>query len=100
MALSRMLLPAGLAVVAGAIVWWWTTFGDVVAYGYLSWPQAGRCLVNDSDICALAKMLCLGSHPRSLVAYWTSAFWLGLGIVSISLLVPQMHSEARKAERT
>jgi hypothetical protein len=45
-------------------------------------------------------MLCLGSHPRSLVAYWTSAFWLGLGIVSISLLVPQMHNEARKAERT
>ena len=73
---------------------------DVVAYGYLSWPQAERCLVNDSDICALAKMLCLGSHPRSLVAYWTSAFWLGLpGIVSISLCSSR-RCEARKAERT
>jgi hypothetical protein len=29
------------------------------------------------------------------VAYWTSTFWLGLGIVSVSLLTPQMHGEAR-----
>jgi hypothetical protein len=95
MALLKMLLPAGAAVLVGAIVWWWTTFGDVVAYGYLSWTEAGRCLVHDSDICALAKMLCLGSHPRVLVTYWTSTFWLGLGIVSISLLTPQIHREAR-----
>ena len=95
MALSKMLLPGGAAVLVGAIGWWWTTFGDVVAYGYLSWTEAGRCLVHDSDICTLAQMLCLGSHPRSLVAYWTSAFWLGLAIVSISLLTPQMRGEAR-----
>ena len=95
MALSKLLLAAGATVLVAAIGWWWTTFGDVVAYGYLSWTEAGRCLVHDSDICTLAKMLCLGNHPRSLVAYWTSAFWLGLGIVSISLLTPQMHSEAR-----
>jgi hypothetical protein len=95
MTLSKLLLGAGAAVLVAAIGWWWTTFGDVVAYGYLSWTEAGRCLVHDSDICALAKMLWLGSHPRVLVTYWTSAFWLGLGIVSISLLTPQMHSEAR-----
>jgi hypothetical protein len=45
--------------------------------------------VQDSDICALAKVLCLGSHPRALTAYWTSAFWLGLGVLSLSLLTPQ-----------
>ena len=95
MALSRLLLAAGASVLVAAMGWWWTTFEDVVAYGYLSWTEAGRCLVNDSDICALAKMLCFGSHPRSLVAYWTSAFWLGLGIVSVSLLTPQTQSEAR-----
>jgi hypothetical protein len=95
MALSRLLLAAGASVLVAAMGWWWTTFGDVVAYSYLSWTEAGRCLVHDSDICVLAKMLCLGSHPRFLVAYWTSAFWLGLGIVSISLLTPQTQSEAR-----
>ena len=47
MALSKMLLPGGAAVLVGAIGWWWTTFGDVVAYGYLSWTEAGRCLVHD-----------------------------------------------------
>jgi hypothetical protein len=94
MAISKMLLAAGTAVLVAAIGWWWTTFGDVIAFGYLSWSQAGRCLAHESDICTLAKMLCLGSHPRSLVAYWTSAFWLGLGIVSISLVIAQTHSEA------
>ena len=95
MALSKLLLALGAAVLVAAIGWWWMTFGDVVTYGYLSWTEAGRCLVRDSDICTLAQMLCLGSHPRSLVAYWTSAFWLGLSIVSVSLLTPQMHTEAR-----
>jgi hypothetical protein len=94
-ALSKLVFAAGAAVLLGAIGWWWMTFGDVVTYGYLSWTEAGRCLIHDSDICALAKMLCLGSHPRSLVTYWTSAFWLGLGIVSVSLLTLQMRSEAR-----
>jgi hypothetical protein len=94
-ALPTLLLAAGAAVLVTAVAWWWTTFGDIVGYGYLSWTEAGRCLVHDSDICALAKTLCLGSHPRSLVAYWTSAFWLGLGVVSIGLLAPQMHREVR-----
>jgi hypothetical protein len=74
-------------------------FGDVIACDYLSWPQAERCLVNDSDICALAKMLCLGSHPRALVAYSTSAFWLGLGIISIGLLAAQMRIEVPSQTR-
>ena len=63
MALSKLLLAAGATVLVAAIGWWWTTFGDVVAYGYLSWTEAGRCLVHDSDICALAKMLCLAAIP-------------------------------------
>jgi hypothetical protein len=58
----------------------------VVGYGYLSWREASSCLVHNSDICTLAKALCLGSHPRALIAYWTSAFWLGLIVLSVSLL--------------
>ena len=94
MALPRLLLAAGAAILVAALVWWWTTFGDVVRYGYLSWNEAGRCLIHDSDICALAKVLCLGSHPRAILAYWTSAFWIGLGILSLSLLTPHSRYEA------
>jgi hypothetical protein len=93
MRLTTLLLTAGGAIVAGAIAWWWTTFSYVIGYGYLSWPEAGRCLVHDSDICALAKALCLGSHPRILIAYWTSVFWIGVGVLSISLLTAQGRRE-------
>ena len=86
MGIPKLLLAAGAAIVFAALIWWWTTFGDVVRYGYLSWREAGQCLVRDSDICALAKVLCLGAHPRIVTAYWTSAFWIGLGVLSLSLL--------------
>jgi len=94
MALAKLMLAAGAVTLAAALFWWWATFGDVVQYGYLSWSEAGRCLVRDSDICALAKVLCLGSHPRTLIAYWTSAFWIGLGVLSLSLLTPHSQREA------
>jgi len=90
----KLAFAAGAAIVALALIWWWTTFGDVIRYGYLSWGEAGRCLVRDSDICALAKVLCLGSHPRTLIAYWTSAFWIGVGVLSLSLLTPPSRREA------
>jgi hypothetical protein len=76
----------GGLIIVGAAGWWWITYGEVVGYGYLSWREAGGCLVHNSDICTLAKALCLGSHPRALIAYWTSAFWLGLIVLSVSLL--------------
>ena len=34
--------------------------GDVIRYRYLSPGEATRCLTKDSDICTLAKALCLG----------------------------------------
>ena len=83
----RGLLPLAMLITAGALVWWWWTFGEMVGYGYLTWPDAGRCLLSNNDICALAKALCLGSHPRLLIAYWTVAFWIGFALLSISLLL-------------
>ena len=91
---SRVLVGAGAVIIAAALIWWWTTFGDVIRYGYLSWSEAGRCLVSDSDICALAKVLCLGAHPRIVIAYWTSAFWIGFGVLSLSLFTPSTRREA------
>jgi len=64
-------IALGGATIAAALVWWWATFSTFVHYGNLSWPDAGRCLVRDSDICALAKVLCLSAHPRVFFAYWT-----------------------------
>ena len=83
------LVMLGGATIAAALVWWWATFGAFVGYGYLSWPDAGRCLVRDSDICTLAKVLCLGAHPRVFFAYWTGAFWVGVAILSASVLTAQ-----------
>jgi hypothetical protein len=80
------LLFLGGAILAAALAWWWITYGEVVGFGYLSWREAGACLVGNSDICALAKALCLGAHPRLIIAYWSSAFWIGLAFVSASLL--------------
>ncbi len=81
------LISIGGAVLLAAIAWWWLTYGEVVGYGYLSWREAGGCLVANSDLCSLAKALCLGSHPRLLLAYWTSAFWSGAVLLSASLLM-------------
>jgi len=81
------LLAAGSFTIIAAIAWWWITYGEVVTFGYLSWTEAGGCLVQSSDVCSLAKALCLGSHPRILVAYWASAFWLGAIVLSSSLFV-------------
>ncbi|RBP17606.1 hypothetical protein DFR50_10298 [Roseiarcus fermentans] len=94
MGVSRVLAAAGAAIVLTSLVWWWTTFGDLVRYGYLSWNEAGRCLVSDSDLCTLARVLCLGAHPRIAIGYWTSAFWIGLAVLSVSVLTPSLRRAA------
>jgi hypothetical protein len=93
-ALPRLLLVAGAGIVVAALLWWWATFGDVIRYGYLSSGEATRCLIKDSDICTLAKALCLGSHPRTILVYRTSAFWVGVGVLSLSLLMSPGRQEA------
>ena len=89
-----LLICIGGGIVVAALLWWWVTFGDVIRYGYLSSGEATRCLIKNSDICTLGKALCRGSHPRTLVAYWTSAFWLGVGVLSFSLLMPSRGRQA------
>ena len=81
-----LLSIGGGAILVAALGWWWTTYGEVVAYGYLSWREAGVCLIGNSEICTLAKALCFGAHPRFVIAYWSSAFWVALAILSASLL--------------
>jgi hypothetical protein len=93
-AISKHALTVGGAVVLlAALIWWWRTFGEVVGFGYLSWPEAGSCLIGDWTICSLAKALCLGSHPRDFIAYWSSAFWSGVALLSVGALLNGGRSE-------
>ncbi|MCP1845608.1 hypothetical protein ACVIHI_008923 [Bradyrhizobium sp. USDA 4524] len=81
------LLSVGIVVLVFAIVWWWITYRDVVLYAYLSIPEAGLCLVGRSDICDLARSLCRGEHPGSIVKYWWGTFWIGMLVASASLVL-------------
>jgi hypothetical protein len=76
------LVSMGVAILLAALAWWRITYGKVVDTDYLSWGEAGVCLVGNAGIRALAKSLRLGAHPRQLAAYWSSAFWIGLAVLS------------------
>jgi hypothetical protein len=80
-----LVVAGGLALV-GAIGWWWLTYRDVISYAYLSPGEAGICLIGDSDICRLARALCRGAHPLTLINYRAALFWIGVGSLSSSLM--------------
>jgi hypothetical protein len=84
--LSTLLLAVGAVILAGAVGWWWLTYRDVISYSYISAGEAGTCLVGDSDICRLARALCRGAHPLTLINYRAAAFWVGIASLSFSLL--------------
>lgn len=86
--LPFVLLGLGGLVLAVSAAWWWITYGDVIRYNYISAEEAGACLLGDSDICRLARALCRGAHPVSVVAYRAAAFWIGLAALSASLMAP------------
>lgn len=86
--LPLVLVGFGVLALAASCVWWWITYGDVIRYDYISAQEAGACLLGDSDICRLARALCRGAHPVSVVAYRAAAFWIGLAALSASLVAP------------
>jgi hypothetical protein len=81
-----VLLATGAIILAGSVVWWWLTYRDVISYSYISASEASTCLVGDSDICRLARALCRGAHPLTLINYRAAAFWVGLAAASASLM--------------
>jgi hypothetical protein len=84
--LAVLLLAASALTLAGALAWWWITYADVIRYAYISPGEAGVCLVGDSDICRLARALCRGAHPISIINYPAATFWIGVAAFSSSLL--------------
>jgi hypothetical protein len=93
--LRRALVALGSATVLGAVAWWWITYGEVIGAGYLCWQEAGGSLVQNSDICSFAKALSFSSHLRVLLAYWASVFWLGVIVLSASLLASERAKAAQ-----
>ena len=86
--LPLVLVGLGVLVLAASSVWWWITYGDVIRYDYISAQEASECLLGDSDICRLARALCRGAHPVSVIAYRAAAFWIGLAFLSASAVAP------------
>src|ERR1700733_4396068 len=84
--LCLVLLVAGAVVLLGSVGWWWLTYRDVISYSYISASEASTCLVGDSDICRLARALCRGAHPLTLINYRAAAFWVGLAAASSSFM--------------
>ena len=83
---SLALLATGAVILAGSLAWWWLTYRDVISYSYISASEASTCLIGDSDICRLARALCRGAHPVTLISYRAAAFWVGLAAASSSLM--------------
>lgn len=85
--LGPLLAVAGGVIVAAAVGWWWATYQDVIRYAYISSREAGYCLVGETDICALARALCRGTHPVALINYSSLSLWAGLLVLSAGLIV-------------
>ena len=79
------LLCLGAAALVIACAWWWIIFHQVIAYEYLPFGDALKCLGSGSGICELAMSLCGTRHPFGLAKYSTSLFWASLAALSASL---------------
>ena len=90
--MSRLSKPTilaltGLAIVFASVGWWWLTYEEVIRYDYIGLAEAGACLVSETSICHLARALCRSTHPLALIDYRSQVLWLGLAVLSSSLLL-------------
>jgi len=50
------------------------------------------CLAIHSDRCSLAEALCTRPHLFAIRNYWPEAFWIGLALTVVALLLPALRS--------
>ncbi|HWA42104.1 MAG TPA: hypothetical protein VHA10_02770 [Hypericibacter adhaerens] len=91
-----LLAGLGLAALLAATGWWWLIFRQVIEYGYLTFGGAAACIVNKTDICELVMSLCGARHPFGVARYSPALFWLGLAILSASLIAGPSRSLSRR----
>jgi hypothetical protein len=84
----------GLLVLLLAIAWWWVVYSQVISNDYMSYPQAMPCLISSSDRCALAQVLCRGSHFLGIRGYSATLLWAGLCLTCVGLFVADSKSRA------
>jgi hypothetical protein len=83
---TRFLVASGAIIVILSVGWWWVTYRDVIGYNYMSLPDAGVCLVSNTDICQLARSLCRSTHPLAIITYWSASIWIGVAALCGSLV--------------
>jgi hypothetical protein len=83
---------AALTVLAATVSWWWLVFGQLIETALLPLPQAVPCLAIHSDRCSLAEALCTRPHLFAIRNYWPEAFWIGLALTAVALLLPALRS--------
>jgi len=87
----RLLTPARLAAagviaLAAALGWWWLVFQPMIVTAGMPVSMALPCLVQNSDVCSLAQVLCKQSHFFEVNRYFPAAFWTALVLLSAAPL--------------
>jgi hypothetical protein len=85
--LAATLVTLGAAAMVVALGWWWLTYRDVIQFAYLPAREAGYCLVGETDICALARALCRGTHPLTVATYSSLSLWSAFGLFCVGLVI-------------
>jgi hypothetical protein len=93
------LMIVGAVFMLIAIGWWWLTYRDVIGYAYIPAREAGYCLVGETDICALARVLCRGAHPLALANYSSISLWLGFAMLCSGLWMDGWRRPAEHNDR-
>src|SRR5690349_15726505 len=84
----------GLLALLLAVAWWWVVYSQVISSAYMSYPQAMPCLFSSSDRCALAQVLCRGSHFLGIKGYSVELLWAGLSLTCVGLYIADSRSRA------
>jgi hypothetical protein len=76
----RLLTPvrlaaAGVIALAAALGWWWLVFQPMIVTAGMPVSMALPCLVQNSDVCSLAQVLCKQPHFFEVSRYFPAAFW-------------------------
>ena len=87
----RLLTPARLAAagviaLVAALGWWWLVFQPMIVTAGMPVSMALPCLVQNSDVCSLAQVLCKQSHFFEVNRYFPAAFWAAFVLLSAAPL--------------
>lgn len=80
MKLGSLLFKAGVLVTLVAVVWWGLTFGQKAVELGAGFNKALTCLYSNGGLCSLAGGL-------SGSTYEPMAFWVGVGLLAVGLVL-------------